>query len=98
MKVTTNKGVVTITSENNEEAIALFTYSLKKTDLVIPPISKKALIACDACGKRCVGKKGLMIHKASRHGYVANHKESNRVWREKARVEKAEKEMKSIWN
>jgi hypothetical protein len=94
MKVTTNKGVVTLVSENNEEAVTLFTFSLgenawqnKPQDLVVTkPKAHKTHVfmqKCEICGRKCKGKKGLGLHRYHSHGIKAKDHDFNKAWREK---------------
>ena len=75
------KGVVTLVSETNAEALKLFSFALdekKVTEVVRDKISesktekkrKKYCVkkVCDRCGKAYKGNMGLAIHMSTMHG------------------------------
>lgn len=74
------KGVVTLVSENNAEALKLFSFALDEKK--VPEIVKESTTekkrkkyqvkkVCDRCGKVYKGAMGLGVHMSSAHGVKA---------------------------
>lgn len=99
MKFNLTKGIVTLTSETQEEALALFSIATKseKKEVVERKRRKRPVHTkiCDICGAECKGLQGLGVHKRFQHQIKSPGAEANSAYY--AKIKKA-KEQESTLN
>lgn len=111
MKFNLNKGVVTLASETEAEALELFRIAVKTTDVFAPQIKKhkphkkhEFLKRCEICGKGWKGIRSLGLHKYKAHGikgaqWVANHKYYLKQKASQSKpVDSVKTQFENIWN
>lgn len=101
MKFNLTKGIVTLTSETQEEALALFSIATKseKKEVVERKRRKRPVHTkiCDICGAECKGLQGLGVHKRFQHQIKSPGAEANAKWQEKQKALNAERSFTGIW-
>jgi hypothetical protein len=83
MKINLNKGIVTLTSETDDEAITLFQFSLNG--------KKEESHNCAICGRHFANDIGLRTHKSLGHKIKSKNYERNHRIYMRAKAKRAEK-------
>lgn len=112
MKFNLTKGIVTLTSETQEEALALFSIATKTEEKKAPkkvteekPRKRHVHTKiCDLCGANCKGAQGLGVHKRFAHQIKSAGAEANSAYYAKIKSAKneggllnAERQFTGIW-
>lgn len=108
MKFNLTKGIVTLTSETQEEALALFSIATKSEKKVVteekPRKRHVHTKICDLCGATCKGAQGLGVHKRFAHQIKSAGAEANSAYYAKIKSAKneggllnAERQFTGIW-
>ena len=88
MKITLQNGVATVTSENNDEALALVSLVLGEKKETKKEETKKVYNVarpCEICGKKYKGNKSMAMHKTMSHGIRSDKYEKNKAYYEKSK-------------
>ena len=90
MKINLTKGIVTLISETDDEAITLFQFSLTREK----KFEKSTEGTCEICGKVCMNKRGLTTHKAETHKIRSANYERNRKYYLRGKARRAKEAVK----
>lgn len=94
MKFNLTKGIVTLTSETQEEALALFSIATKSEKKVVAEVTHRKrhvhTKTCDICGVTCKGAQGLGVHKRFAHQIKSTGAEANSAYYAKIKKAKGE--------
>lgn len=108
MKFNLTKGIVTLTSETQEEALALFSIATKSEKKVVAEVKHRKRHVhtkiCDICGMECKGAQGLGVHKRFTHKIKSPGAEANAAYYAKIKnanneggLLNAERQFTGIW-